>query len=116
MIELYFVLYRIPKMMTQLARERNRSPVGWSLLAIFAWFGAEFFVAVALGVFYQVGVLLWKWPELTSGTTLLIYVPGLAAAILSFTIVSRILRSKPLALALPVPPPPPQFSNPNSIT
>ena len=25
MIELYFLIFRIPKMMTQLARERNRS-------------------------------------------------------------------------------------------
>jgi hypothetical protein len=42
MLELYFVLYRIPKMMTQLARERHRSAVAWSLFGILAWIGAEF--------------------------------------------------------------------------
>jgi L-asparagine transporter-like permease len=44
MIEIYFLIFRIPKMMTQLARERNRSALAWSLIAIGAWIGSELFV------------------------------------------------------------------------
>ena len=40
-LELYFLLYRIPRLMSGLARERNRSALAWSLFGIGAWIGAE---------------------------------------------------------------------------
>jgi len=116
MLELYFIFYRIPKMMSQLARERNRSAVKWSLLGIAAWIGAEIVVALTFGIAYGVGAIFLGWPEEpNAGVTLLLYVAALAAAIGAFTLVRRILRGKsanPLDSGNPLlqpPPPPPQF-------
>jgi ABC-type multidrug transport system permease subunit len=116
MFELYFILYRIPKMMTALARERNRSALKWSLLGIAAWIGGELFAGLAFGVLYVAGIIFLGWPEeLSPGMTLLLYVAALAAGIGAFTLVRRNLREKsanpsdstdPL---LQPPPPPPQF-------
>ncbi len=39
---LYFIFYRIPKMMSSLAKERSRSVPGWSVLGITAWVGAAY--------------------------------------------------------------------------
>ena len=112
MLELYFLLYRIPKMMTSLARERNRSPVKWTLIAIGAWIGAELFVGFAIGLIYGIGVILWGWPAQSQGVNILTYVLALVAALVSVTLVSRFLRNKPTDDELPVPPPPPQFRSP----
>jgi hypothetical protein len=62
-IELYFLLYRIPKMMTRLARERNRSALAWSLIGVGAWVGAEFAVAVGIGLIYGLTAFFMGWPE-----------------------------------------------------
>jgi hypothetical protein len=110
-LELYFIFYRIPKIMIRLARERNRSALGWSLIGIGSWIGAELAVGFLFGLIQAVGVLWWNWPEeqpleLSVGT----YVGALAAAIASFMIVVRILRGKKSNVVLPVPPPPPDFS------
>ena len=68
MLELYFVLYRIPKMMTRLARERNRRALAWSLLGVAAWIGAELAVAFGFGVAYGLGSIFLGWePEMTVG-------------------------------------------------
>jgi hypothetical protein len=56
MIELYFLIYRIPKIMSSLARERNRSPLAWSLIGIASWLGSELVVALGLGSMYGVGM------------------------------------------------------------
>ena len=110
MIELYFLIYRIPKMMTSLARERNRSGLAWSLIAIAAWLGAEVVVAFSLGTAYGIGAAIYDWPEEPpKGFVLLTYAAALAAAIGSVTLVRRILYSKSGDLALPLPPPPPRF-------
>lgn len=116
MLELYFVLYRIPKMMSQLARERNRSAVKWSLLGIAAWFGGEILVGGGFGLFYVLGMEFLGWPEEPpAGVMLLLYVAALAAAIGSFMIVRRVLQAKsahaldPTNPLLQPPPPPPQF-------
>ena len=116
MLELYFIFYRIPKMMSALARERNRSALKWSLLGIGAWIGGELFAGLAFGVLYGVGMIFLGWPEeMSPGLTLLMYVVALAAAVGAFTLVRRILRGKsanPLDSADPLlqpPPPPPQF-------
>ena len=116
MLELYFIFYRIPKMMTQLARERNRSAVAWSLLGVAAWIAAEFGVALCFGVVYGVGAIFFGWePEMSAGARVLLYVTSLAAAIGGFTLVRHVLLRKSAhpsqshpSLLTP-PPPPPQF-------
>lgn len=110
MLELYFLIYRIPKMMTRLARERNRSALNWSLLGVGAWIGAEFVVMFCAGVFYSLGSILFGWDQrIGPGVKLLSYVVALGAAIGAVTIVCRILKSKQPESELPLPPPPPDF-------
>jgi hypothetical protein len=111
-LELYFIFYRVPKMMTRLARERNRSALRWSLLGMGAWIGAEFFVALAFALIYEIGVDLWDWPRPEpAGLRLLSYFLALVAALGSATIVSRVLMSKSAKKFFPAPPPPPKFSD-----
>ena len=109
MIELYFLIFRLPPMMSQLARERNRSAVGWSAIAIVAWIGAELVVIFVYSFIYAIGEAEWGWPEQQpGGLKFLIYVLALLAAILSASIARRVLRSMPVNQPTP-PPPPPQF-------
>ncbi len=111
-LELYFIFYRVPKMMTRLARERNRSALRWSLLGMGAWIGAEFFVAFAFALIYEIGAVLLDWPRPEPvGLRVLSYFLALVAALGSTTIVSRILMSKPKEDFFPAPPPPPKFSD-----
>lgn len=110
MLELYFLLYRIPRMMTRLARERNRSALKWSLIGVGAWLGAEILVLFAGGLVYGIGGILFGWSEnIPAGITLLLYVIALIAAIASVTIVRRILSSQGAERYVPLPPPPPKF-------
>src|SRR4029079_12463986 len=99
MIELYFLIFRIPKMMTQLARERNRSALVWSLIGIGAWIGAELFVGVIYGTIQAIGIEFWGWPE-NPGLSLTAYVCALGAAIISLYIVTRVVRKKTRAQQL----------------
>ena len=111
MLELYFIFYRIPKMMSQLARERQRSAVAWSLIGIAAWLGAEIVVIVGIGVTYGIvsiateGNVSEEFPPLLR---ILTYVLALGAAIGSFLLTKRLLTSKPVPAFEP-PPPPPSF-------
>jgi hypothetical protein len=110
MLELYFLIYRIPKMMSRLARERNRSAVAWSLIGIGAWIGAELVVGLGVGVLYGIGIFVFGWAEeIPAGVQFLIYLVALGAAIGSVTIVHRILQSRPRERYEPLPPPPPAF-------
>jgi len=109
MLELYFLLYRIPRMMTKLARERKRSALAWTFIALGAWIGSELVVGIALAVFYAMGVALWGWPDQSPGFNYLAYFLALAAALISVTIVTRILSRLPIEEFLPEPPPPPKF-------
>ena len=116
MLELYFLLYRIPKMMTRLARERNRSALAWTLIGIGAWIGSELLVGFVFGIIQAIGIEFWGWPERSSGLNILTYVLALVAGLASVSVVSRILTSKPRDEALPVPPMPPTFQNSESRT
>jgi uncharacterized protein YneF (UPF0154 family) len=108
MIELYFIFYRIPKMMSRDARERGRSALAWSLIGIAAWIGAEVVVGLSLGIFYAAGVLLWGWPENEPPLfSLLSYVAALAAALGGLALVRRILYAKTMDNPFAAPPPPP---------
>lgn len=110
MLELYFIIYRVPKMMTRLARERNRSAILWSLLGIAVWVGAEIVVMFAIGLLYEVGMMVFDWPEpMSPGVKLIAYIVALLAALGSVTVVSRILGRMPTEHSFAVPPPPPDF-------
>lgn len=116
MFELYFVLYRIPKMMSRLARERNRSAVAWSLFGIAGWLGAELSFAFGCGIVYELGVLLFGWqPEMPASFRVFSYIVALGAAIGGFTLVRYVLLRKTAEPSeshpsfLTPPPPPPKF-------
>jgi uncharacterized membrane protein YeaQ/YmgE (transglycosylase-associated protein family) len=114
MLELYFIFYRVPKMMTRLARERNRSALLWSLLGIGTWIGAEMFVIFTLMFIYQVGIAAADWtdPE-PAGLRFVTYLLGLVGALVAITFLQRILSSKSANQYQPSPPPPPTFSENN---
>ena len=111
MLELYFICYRIPRMMSKLARDRQRSPVIWSLIGIGAWLGAEFFVLISFGTTYGIVSLLTESdtsslpkrmpPELRG----VVYILALGAAILSLLLTKRFLTSRPRPDLYPPPPP-----------
>ena len=110
MLELYFLLYRIPKMMSQAARERHRSAWRWSLVGIGVWLFAEFVVAIALTFGYTILAAVLDWPEeFPPLFRLLAYVVSLAAALVSVALVRRWLLATPTANPYPSPPPPPTF-------
>ena len=111
MLELYFLIYRVPRMMSRLARERNRSAAAWSLIGMGAWIGAEVAVMVGGGLLYGIGMILFGWSEdMPAGVRFLMYLLALGAAIGSVAIVSRILKSRSREKYEPLPPPPPTFS------
>jgi len=111
MLELYFIFYRIPKMMTQLARERQRSAVAWSLIGIGAWLGAEIVVIFGIAITYAIvsivtgGDLSEEFPPVLRVVS---YILGLGAAIGCFLLTKRFLSSRPRPAYEP-PPPPPSF-------
>ena len=110
MVELYFLLYRIPRMMTQLARERNRSAVAWSLIGVGAWLGAELVALVGAGLIYGAGTAIFGWPrKISPGLQFLLYILALCAAITSVTLVRWFLRSRTEEKQVSLPPPPPSF-------
>ncbi len=75
-----------------------------------AWLGAEFAVAITIGLLYEFAGFFLEWPdEIPVGLRLLTYVLALGGAILSITLVKRFLSSKTLDQSLPLPPPPPTF-------
>lgn len=111
-LELYFILYRVPKIMTRLAREQGRSALAWSFAGIGAWIGAEFAVLVTTGVIYEIGVIAADWPSsMPAGLKALAYLAALVAALLGVTFVQGILTRLARRPTMMVPPPPPKFAS-----
>src|SRR5688572_2223343 len=97
MVELYFLLFRIPWMMTRAARQRNRSALAWSLIGIAAWLVAEFSVIVLLAIIYGFIAIFLDWPlRIPLGLRFLTYLLSLGAAIISVILVRRYLVSTSL--------------------
>ena len=114
MLELYFIFYRVPKMMTRLARERHRSALLWSLLGIGTWIGAEMSVIFTLTFVYHVGIAAADWADpQPAGLRFVTYLFGLVGALVAITLLQRILSSKSAHRYQPTPPPPPTFSENN---
>ena len=110
MLELYFIFYRVPKMMTRAARERNRSALAWSLIGIGTWIGVELFVIFTFTFFYQF-VVAGDWTDpIPAGFRFVSYLLALIAALLAVTGLTRWLESQRPAYRYPSPPPPPTFS------
>ena len=98
--------------MSRLARERGRSAVRWSLLAIVTWFGVEAAVIFGIALAYGAAAIYFDWPEEPPGSLAVIaYLGGLGSAILSSIVLGRLLSAKPRREIGPEPPPPPQFSS-----
>jgi hypothetical protein len=96
MLELIFLLIVIPRRMTRLARERNRSVLKWSLAAIGVWLGTEVIVILALGFLVFLSWYLWGTPGDPERVTEMMYIPGLIAALISAELMIRRLRAKPV--------------------
>jgi hypothetical protein len=109
MVELYFLLYRIPKMMTRAAHERGRSALAWSLLGIGVWIGAEVAAAIAIGVLFRIVDLLIDLHDIRPIVSIVRYFLALAAALISVTVLRWRLLSIPHHYSYQVPPPPPAF-------
>jgi hypothetical protein len=111
MFELYFIFYRVPKMMTRVAREQNRSALGWSLIGIGTWIGVEMFVIFTLTFTYQFLASASDWTDpQPAGFRFVTYVLALIAALLAVTGLTRWLESKRFRYRYPSPPAPPSFS------
>lgn len=97
MIELIFLFFVLPKKMTKLARERNRSALKWSLAAIGAWIGAEIVVIVLTVILLFVTSAIWGVPADPESVSGFAYLPALVAAFVGAEIIIRKLRRMPKA-------------------
>src|SRR5688572_565206 len=95
MLELFFIFVVLPKRITKLARERNRSAFKWSLAAIGAWIGAEVLAGAMIGAIMFTTSTVWGIPEDPEKVLGVAYLPALLAALISAELVVRRLRSKP---------------------
>ena len=96
MLELIFLFIVIPKRMTRLARERNRSGLKWTLAAIGVWIAVEIVVSIVLVFFVFLSSYLWATPEDPEAVSGLAYIPALIAALVSGEFMIRRLRAKPV--------------------
>jgi hypothetical protein len=97
-------------MMIRVARERNRSALGWTLIGIAVWVGTEFGVMILLRLIYAFVAFFLDWPlRLPIGVSFLTYFLALAAAIINVILVRRYLVSTSQYRYFPSPPPPPRF-------
>jgi hypothetical protein len=95
MLELIFLFIVIPRRMSRLARERNRSALKWSLAAIGVWLGAEVGVTSLLVFLIFFSSSAWGVPEDPEAASTVAYAPALIAALVSAEYMIRRLRAKP---------------------
>ena len=81
-----------------LARERNLSPLKWTLAAVGAWLGVECLIILAWGLISTISSSLWGWPEdpEKSPLTYLVYFLALVGGMIAADIVRRRLTAKPI--------------------
>src|SRR5215207_5054534 len=95
MLELIFLLIVIPRRMSRLARERNRSALKWSLAAIGVWLGVEVVVSVLITFLIFLSSYTLGVPEDPEEVSVVAYVPALIAALISAEYMIRRLRAQP---------------------
>ena len=98
MFEIFFLAYYLPKRMRILAKERDRSALGWSLAAIGAWLGAEFLIIFIWIVIYGLGLIFWGWRGDVDRqpVTYVVYFIALIAGMVAADVVRRRLMAKPV--------------------
>jgi len=95
MIELAFLLVVLPRRMTRLARERNRSKLACCFAASGAWIAAELIVAFGITFTAFFSSTVWGWPKSPESITVLAYFPALAAGLIAAQLVKKRLESLP---------------------
>jgi hypothetical protein len=92
MLEIYFLLFYIPRKVRKLAKEKDQNALAWSLMAIGAWIGTEVALVIAAVV---LGILI---PQLAENPFFLLcsYLIPLAGAIFASDLVIKRLRKMPV--------------------
>ncbi len=92
MLEIYFLLFYIPRKVRRLAKERGQSALAWSLMAIGAWVGVE--IVFLILVLVAMSIL----PELSRNVFFLLfsYIIPLACSIFASDLVIKRLRKMPI--------------------
>ena len=81
-------------MIAPIARKRNRSAVGWTMIAIAAWLVTEFLVALLIGLSYLFVALFLDLPlRIPIPLRIVSYFVALGAALVSVFVVRRYLIS-----------------------
>ncbi len=111
MIELVLAIFVIPKIISPIAKVKNRSGVRWSLLAIGAFFVTEILI---VGIYFFTYALLakffnWQQDVYQFWLTKLIYIVALIGGLGSADII-RIYLGKTDSTDFIKPPVPPNFS------
>ena len=98
MIELLFLIFFLPKRMRILAKERDLSPLKWTLAAVGAWLGVECLIIFAWVLISTISSSLWGWPEdpEKSPLTYLVYFLALVGGMVAADLVRRRLTAKPV--------------------
>ena len=96
MIELLFLVFFLPRRMRILARERDLSPLKWTLAAVGAWLGVECLIIFAGVLISTISSSLWGWPEdpEKSPLTYLVYFLALVGGMIAADLVRRRLTAK----------------------
>jgi len=97
-IELLFLIFFLPRRMRLLARERDLSPLKWTLAAVGAWLGVECLIIFAWVLIFTISSSLWGWPEdpEKSPLTYLVYFLALVGGMIAADLVRRRLTAKPV--------------------
>ena len=98
MIELLFLIFFLPRRMRILARERELSPLKWTLAAVGAWLGVECLIIFAGVLISTISSSLWGWPQdpEKSPLTYLVYFLALVGGMIAADLVRRRLTAKPV--------------------
>src|SRR5689334_7770128 len=95
MLELIFFFIVIPRRMSRLARERNRSALMWTLATMGVWLVTEFVVSLVGVVLIFVSSAAFGVPKDPETMSELAYMPALVAALVSAEFMIRRLRALP---------------------
>ncbi len=81
-----------------LAKERDLSPLKWTLAAVGAWLGVECLIIFAWVLISTISSSLWGWPEdpEKSPLTYLVYFLALVGGMVAADLVRRRLTAKPV--------------------
>ena len=99
MLELFFVIFIIPRRVKALATLRDESSLKWSLLALAAWFGTEIVVVIVVTIILVIASTATGKKLNETFALMIAYFLGLAGAAIAATLVVRQLQKKPVTLS-----------------